>query len=73
MKFPETIKFDGARRMGSTVRLGGERERERNNRLRALHHTRPHTVGYIGGCDGCASSGGGRSLFLVQSLEFMVQ
>ena len=28
-----------------------ERERYRDNRLRALRATRPHTVGYIGGCD----------------------
>ena len=28
-----------------------ERDRERHNRLRALRATRPHTVGYIGGCD----------------------
>ena len=27
--------------------VGGERE----NRLRALHTTRPPTVGYVGGCD----------------------
>ena len=26
-------------------------ERERYNRLRAPRATRPHTVGYIGGCD----------------------
>jgi len=30
---------------------GGVRERKRDNRLRALGATRPHTVGYIGECD----------------------
>ena len=42
---------DGARHMGSTVWLGLWVKRERDNRLRALRATRPHTVGYIGGCD----------------------
>ena len=30
---------------------GEERERERDSRLRALRGARPHTVGYIRGCD----------------------
>ena len=33
------------------IRVSGVRVRERDNRSRALRATRPHTVGYIGGCD----------------------
>ena len=32
------------------LRVKGGKQRERDNRLRALRATRPHTGGYIGGC-----------------------
>ena len=41
-------------RLAVRLRVAGmhdERERYIYDRLRALRHTRPHTVGYIGGCD----------------------